>query len=243
MSLAIPAKTYARIAGILYLVIAVSGGFSIAYVPSVIVAAGDAATTAANLLANKGLFGMGVLADVVVMLAEIVLTVMLFRLFRAVSPTLSMIAMVSRLMMVAVMAINLLISIMPMVLLSGAGYLQGFAPEHLEATAMVFMQAHRHGIHVWDMFFGFHLAALGYLVFRSGYFPRLLGLAIMVGSLGYFLEGLAKVTFAENPTLAMLIVGLLVVASVTELAFALWLLIKGLNVAVWNMASEQPTID
>jgi hypothetical protein len=104
--LAIPVKTYARIAGSLYLVIAVFGGFSVGYVPSIIVSPGDAALTATNLMANQGLFAMGVFADVVVMLSEIGLSVMLFVLFRPTSATLSMIAMVSRLTMVVVMAVN-----------------------------------------------------------------------------------------------------------------------------------------
>ena len=65
-TLAIPLKTYARTAGLLYLIIAVFGAFAIAYVPSVIVVAGEAAATAANLMANQALFGMGVFADVVV---------------------------------------------------------------------------------------------------------------------------------------------------------------------------------
>ena len=235
MTLAIPPKRYARIAGSLYLVIAVFGGFAIAYVPSVIVVAGDGAKTAANLLANQGLFGMGVVADVVVMLTEIVLSAMLFVLFRATSPTLSLIAMVSRLTMVVVMAINLLIYVMPMVLLRVAG-----ASEEMQATAMMLFEAHRYGIYVWDMFFGFHLAALGYLIIRSGYFPRLLGVALLVGSLGYFLEGLAKVVFLDNALLATGIVGLLVVASIGELAFAFWLLIRGVDVAGWNKALGRP---
>jgi hypothetical protein len=88
MTLTIPTKRYARIAGALYLVIAVFGAFAIGYVPSIIVAAGNPATTASNLMANQGLFGLGVFADVVVMLTEIVLSVMLFVLFKPTSPTL-----------------------------------------------------------------------------------------------------------------------------------------------------------
>ena len=161
MTLVIPARTYARIAGLLYLIIAVFGAFAIAYVPSVIVAAGDAATTTANLLANQGLFGLGVFADVVVMLTEIVLSVMLFVLFKPTSPTLSMIAMVSRLTMVLVMAVNLLIYIMPLVLLRGADQ-NGLATEQLQAAVLALFSAHKYGIYVWDMFFGFHLFVLAY---------------------------------------------------------------------------------
>lgn len=235
MTLAIPTKRYARIAGALYLVIAVFGAFAIGYVPSVIVAAGDAAATATNLMANQGLFGLGVFADLVVMLTEIVLSVMLFVLFKPTSPTLSMVALVSRLTMVVVMAVNLLIHIMPLALLRGAADPASLTPELLQSVAVLF-QAHRYGIYVWDMFFGFHLAAIGYLVFKSGYFPKLLGIAITIGSLGYFFEGLVKVTFIENGAVGMAVVGLLVVATVSELAFALWLLIRGLNLTAWNEA-------
>jgi hypothetical protein len=235
MTLAIPIKSYARIAGALYLVIAVFGAFAIGYVPSIIVAAGDPATTATKLMANQGLFGLGVFADLVVMLTEIVLSVMLFVLLKPTSPTLSMVALVSRLTMVVVMAVNLLIHIMPLALLRGAADPNSLSPELLQSVAVLF-EAHRYGIYVWDMFFGAHLAALGYLVFRSGYFPRLLGIAIMIGSLGYFLEGLVKVTFLENGAVGLAVVGLLVVATVSELAFAFWLLIKGLTLTAWNEA-------
>lgn len=235
MTLALAPKTYARTAGALYLIIAVFGAFAIAYVPSVIVVAGDGAATAANLLANQGLFGMGVFADVVVMLTEIVLSVMLFVLFKPVSPTLSLIAMVSRLTMVVVMAVNLLIHIMPLALLRGAG-----ATAEVQATALMFFEAHAYGIYVWDMFFGSHLAALGYLIFKSGYFPKLLGVAVMIGSLGYFLEGLRHVAFLDSAVLGTAVVGLLVVATLSELAFAFWLLFKGLNVSAWTKALATP---
>ena len=105
------------------------------------------------------------------MLTEIVVSVMLFVLFRPTSPTLSLVMMVSRLMMVVVMAINLLINVTPVLLLSGAGYLGAFPPEQLQATALLLIEVHGYGVFVWDVFFGFHLTVLGYLVFRSGSLP------------------------------------------------------------------------
>jgi hypothetical protein len=110
----------------------------------------------------------------------------------------------------------------------------GLAIEQKQATAQLLFEVHRYGIYVWDMFFGVHLAAMGYLIFKSGYFPKALGLAIAVGSLGYFLEGLSRVSFFENSNAATAVVALLVVASVSELVFALWLLVRGLNVPAWN---------
>ena len=91
----------ARIAGALYLTIAVCGGFSIGYVPSQIVVAGDVATTAANLMEQLGLFRLGVLADSAVILLEIAITVILYQMFRTISPRLALIAMVSRLGMLS----------------------------------------------------------------------------------------------------------------------------------------------
>ena len=88
-------QSYARTAGLLYLVIAVFGAFAIGYVPSVIIEAGDAATTAGNLLANKTLFNMGIFGNIVVLLVEIILTVMLYIMFKPVSPSLSLIAVSS----------------------------------------------------------------------------------------------------------------------------------------------------
>ena len=101
----------ARIAGALYLTIAVCGGFSIGYVPSQIVVAGNGATTAANLLDQLGLFRLGVLADSAMILLEIAITVILYQMFRSVSPRLAMIAMISRLGMIVVMGFNDLILI------------------------------------------------------------------------------------------------------------------------------------
>jgi hypothetical protein len=70
--------------------------------------------------------------------------------------------------------------------------------------------------------------------------PKILGIAILVGSLGYLLEGLVKVTFIDNGAVGAAVGVLLVIATVSELAFAFWLLIKGLDVTAWNGAVGSP---
>lgn len=231
--------TYARLAGMLYLAIAVIAAFSIGYVPSTLIVAGDAATTTANLMAQPGLFAMGLAGDVAIMLIEIALSVMLYMLLKPVSPTLALIAMIARLAEVMVMATNVLIHVMPMLLLSR---LEGAPDAALQDLVMLFMDAHAYGIFIWDIFFGFSLAVLGVLVIRSGYLPALLGGAMLVGSLGYMLEGLSKVTFVENDLLGMAIIGLLVIATIGELAFAFWLLIKGPNTASFKAALNRAAL-
>ena len=228
-SLEIQPKSYARIAGLLYLVIAVFGAFAIGYVPSVIIEAGDAAATANNLLSNMGLFQMGIFGDVVVLLTEVVLTIMLYVMFKPVSNTISLVAAWSRMAMVLLMAINLLINIMPIVLLSGAGYLNAFSIAELQATALLFFEAHQMGIYVWELFFGMHLVALGYMIIKSNLFPRILGWMMLIGSLGYSFQGLANVMHIENVVLGYAIIGLLTIVTIGELAFAFWLLVKGIK--------------
>ena len=222
-------QSYARTAGLLYLIIAAFGGFSIGYVPSVIIEVGDAVTTANNLLSNKAIFNMGIFGDVVVLLTEVVLTVMLYIMFKPVSPTLSLIAAWSRLAMVLVMAINLLLNIMLVLLLSDAAYLNVFEPAQLQATALIFFEAHDYGVYIWQLFFGPHLLAIGYMILKSNLFPKVLGWMMLVGSFGYTIQALQKIMHFENATLSFAIIGLLTIVTIGELAFALWLLVKGIN--------------
>lgn len=222
---------YARIAGLLYLLIAISGGFSIGYVPSIIVAPDNALVTAQNLVENMNLFRLGIAADIAVFLMEIILTVMLFRMFRTVSKTLSWVAAYSRMGMALIMGVNLLNHLIPIYLISGSGdYLSAFQPAQLQSLALVFFQAHQAGILIWGLFFALHLVALGYMVFKSGYVPKILGLLMGLGSLGYLLESLIEFTMPEMPIVPMLATGLLVIAVLGELSFTFWLLIKGVKV-------------
>ena len=222
-------QSYARTAGLLYLIIAAFGAFSIGYVPSIIIEAGDAATTATNLRTHTTLFNLGIFGDVVVLLVEVTLTVMLYIMFKPVSPTLSLIAAWSRLAMILVMAINLLINIMPVVLLSGSTYLSAFEPAQLQAAALVSFEAHSYGVYIWQLFFGPHLLALGYMILKSDLFPKLFGWMMLIGSFGYTVQALVKIMHIESSILSLAIIGLLTIVTIGELAFALWLLIKGIN--------------
>lgn len=216
----------ARNAGALYLMIAICGGFSIGYVPSQIVAAGDAATSAANLMSQLGMFRAGVLADSAVILLEIAITVILYKIFRTTSPHLALVATVSRLGMVFVMGINLLLWVMPYVLLSQP---MVFGQTDTRALAYVFFEAHALGIYVWQLFFGAHLLALGWIIMQSKLVPHLLGRGLFIGAFGYLLQGLVELTFTDVAALDITIVGLLVIVTLSELGFGLWLLVRGLR--------------
>jgi hypothetical protein len=236
-----PPVGYARLAGFLYLTIAVFGAFSIGYVPSVIVVTGDAAATANNLLTNIGLFRLGILADLIVLVSEIVLTVMLYMLLRPISQTLSWIAAFARFSMVFVMAINILLNLLPIILLSGPGFQNGLGSEQAQSLALLFFEAHQYGVDLWGLLFGLHLLILGYLVTKSGYFPRFLGWMMAIGSMGYMVEGATKVTFTESPAISVAFVLLLTFATLGEISFAIWLSVKGLKLPEWQTTIRQNT--
>jgi hypothetical protein len=216
----------ARNAGALYLMIAICGGVSIGYVPSQIAVAGDATASAANLMDNLGLFRLGVLADSAVILLEIAITVILYQMFHAVSPRLALIAMLSRLGMIVVMGFNLLLWVMPYVLLFQP---MGVEAPNTEAFAQVFFEAHAFGIFVWQLFFGAHLLALGWIILRSQLVPHLLGWGLFIGAFGYLIQGLVELTFTDVAALDISIIGLLVIVTLSELGFGIWLLVRGLR--------------
>ena len=150
-------KRTARIAGLLILIISVFSVFSMLYVSSKLVVPGDAATTASNIMASKGLFRLGIVSDSIVFLLEIVIVVMLYVLLKPVSKTLSLVAAFSRLAMIVIQGINLLNHFTALLLLSGAGYLTVFQPDQLHALVLLFLNAHESVVLIWGLFFSLHL--------------------------------------------------------------------------------------
>ncbi len=213
----------ARTAGALYLAIAVCGGFSIGYVPMQIFA-GDPATSIANLLINQDLFKLGVLADSLVILFELAITAILYHMFRHVGPKMAMVALISRAGMIMVMGINILLWVMPYILLTDSS---GWDSAQLHALAQFCFDAHAMGVFVWQLFFGVHLLALGWLILRSDVVPHLLGRGLFIGAFGYLVQGIVELTFTDIALLDYSIIGLLVIVTISEISFGLWLLIRG----------------
>lgn len=213
----------ARTAGALYLAIAVCGGFSIGIVPMQIVS-GDAATSSANLLANLGLFKLGLFADSLVILFELGITAILYQMFRHVGPKMAMVALISRAGMITVMGINMLLWVMPYILLTRKN---GWETAQQNDLAQLFFDAHATGVFVWQLFFGMHLLALGWLTLKSDVIPQLLGRGLFIGAFGYLLQGIVELTFTDVPALDYTYIGLLVIVTISEISFGLWLLVRG----------------
>jgi hypothetical protein len=181
------------------------------------------------LIKNAGLFRLGIGADMFVFIMELILTVMLYQMLKMVNKTISLIALFSRLAMGIVMGLNLLNYTIPLLLLSGSNYLDVFSLEELQSLSLLFLNIHQYGVYVWGLFFAIHLVFLGYLIYKSNYVPKIMGILMMVGSLGYIGESLMELTFSKNEIVSTGIVISLIASVLGELSFAIWLLVTGGN--------------
>jgi len=218
-------KKTARIAGILILIISPFAIFSMMYVTSKLIVPGDAWATASNIMASEGLFRLGMVSDSVVFLLEIVIVVMLYVLLKPVSKTLSLVAALSRLAMTVIQGINLLNNFTVLMFLSGADYLTVFEAGQLNSLVLLFLNAYEYVTHIWGLFFSLHLFFLGYLVYKSGYIPRILGIVLVIASVCYLIQSWGIILLPTYEEICAWI-GFL---SIIEVAFPIWLVIKGVK--------------
>jgi hypothetical protein len=227
-----PVKKQARVSGILYLIIFVVAPFPFIVGRAGLVVPGDAITTANNILASKSLFRLGMAAETIVFLVEIVLAALLFVLLRPVNKPLSLAAAFSRVGEAVVQAVNLLTSALVLLLLGDTGYLSVFNFDQLSSLSMLFLDVNAFVILVWGFLFGLHLLLLGYLVYKSEFWPRILGILLLLAGVGYLLQSFGHILLPQFDDI--LSVAVVVLAVPGELAFALWLLVKGVNVGKWE---------
>lgn len=215
-------------AGILYLIIIVSGIFAEFFVRSSLIVPGDAMTTANNILASEMLFRAGIAADLIMIIADIALALVFYLLFRPVSNGLALLAAFFRLAQAIILGLNLLNLFFALQLVTGANTL---GADQLNALAMMFLNGHDTGYAIGLVFFGVNLFILGYLILKSGIIPRILGVLLVAASLGYLIDSFARVLLV-NYELYSPIFDLVVFtpAVIAELAMALWLLFKGVRV-------------
>ena len=225
------AKT-ARRAGLLYLAIFVLYPLAALGGRSSLVVSGDAAATAANLAANEGLFGWGMVGLSVVICIEVVLAALLYVIFRPASRSISLAAAFARLGEGVVMAINLFTGFLALLAAGGAGYLAAFSREQLDALTMLALDLDEFVVLLWGVFFALHLLLLGYLVYRSGFLPKILGVLLALAGMGYFAQSLGFMVAPDSRELLETLV--IVLAVPGELAFALWLVIKRVDEKKWQ---------
>ncbi|MDX1521894.1 MAG: DUF4386 domain-containing protein [Anaerolineae bacterium] len=218
--------------GGLYLVIFILGPFAFFLGRTSVVVPGDPTATVNNLMASESMFRLGMGAETVIVLIEIVVSAMLYVLLRPVSRPLALASALARFAQSVLQAVNRFTAIPAQLLRGGTGYLVVFEPDQLNALVLLFMEVNAFVIIIWGLLFGFHLLLLGYLVYKSGFWPRFLGILLLIGSLGYLAQSYGHLLAPQYDNLLSTVVVVLSVPG--ELAFTVWLLWKGVDVERWE---------
>jgi len=225
-------QRYARWGGVLYLAIIVLGAFAEGFVANKLVVSGDAAATAHNILASPGLWRFSVAGDLLVVLFAVPLLWIEYLLLRPVGKQLVLLAVLFNLVSLAVEAISKLFLLVVVPTLGTADYLRVFEPQQLEVLANLALRSHDIAFNIALIFFGFTCIVNGYLIFKSGYLPKFVGVLMQIAGLSYLTACFAALlapAFADLITPAILLPPL-----VGESSFCLWLLVKGVNIVKWK---------
>ena len=218
----------ARLAGFLYLLTVPLGVFNFAYLPSNLIVSGDAAATTHNIMASESLFRLGIVSALLGAIIAILYVLILYKLLKPVSKDIAALMVVFALLGIPITMLNEFTQLGILQLLSGADYLTVFTTAQLQALAYLFVRLHSYGISIAFIFSGLWLFPLGYLVFKSGFLPRILGVLLIIGGFGYLIDVFAGFLFPGSNLSIGLFTGL------SEIFFLLWLLIKGVNVEKWE---------
>jgi len=223
-------RLYARVAGVGYLVIIVTGIFAEFFVRSSLIVPGDAAATAGNIAASEILFRTGMAGEFLMLLGDVLVAGALYVVFRGFSRNLALLAAFFRLAQAAILGVNLLNTYVPLLLLAHGSYLTAFQPEQLNALVLLALEAHSFGYLIGLVFFGAHCLIVGYLVFKSAYVPRILGVLLVIAGVGYLVDSFGRTLLPTYDDHANLFLGIVFVpAFLAEVSFCLWLLLKGVK--------------
>lgn len=229
-----PIVAYTRLAGWLYLFIILAGGYVELFVRGRILVAGDAGATAHNLTTFESLWRFGFGAEITMWVFSIFTMVVLYVLLRPVNGTLALVALIFNVMDTAIEALNAtLCNFAALFFANGGGALAAFTHQQLAALAVFVLRLHEYGFGAGLLFFGFVLIINGYLMARSTYFPRWLGIVAAAGGACYALNsyGLFVAPALQDAAFPFILLPSLV----AELTISLWLIVKGVDVERWRV--------
>lgn len=185
---------------------------------------GDAAATAHNIMASEWLFRLSFVGDLLSAVFFLLAAWALYVLLKSVNKDLALLFLLLNLGGVAVYSINLLNQFAALLLLSGADYLNVFQADQLQALAMFLLNLRQNGYWISNLFFGVWLFPLGYLVFKSGFLPRILGIVMMIHFVGWLMTFLQFFFF---PGFGVIVYLTGTLGFISEVGLTLWLLIMG----------------
>lgn len=215
----------ARMAGFAYLLLTLVGGVAL-FAGRRLVVSGDAAATAANILAHKPLFWLGFAGWLIQPAIYLVVTMLFYELFKPVSRRFSLLAAFFSLVGCGLQAVCCVFYAAPSILLDGGHYATVFRTEQLQALAFMLLKLFTQCYNLGLVFFGFYCLLIGYLAYKSTFLPRFLGPLVM-------LTGLGGLTFLWPP-LASALLPFNLATGFGEILLALWFLVAGVNAERWK---------
>jgi hypothetical protein len=220
-------KRLARIAGLLYLVVGIFGGFAVGYVSPMLYIPGDAAAAAGNVLSNAGLVRIGVIADLLQATVFVFLGMTLYLLLRHVNRNVATAMVILVAIATTIMCLDKVFQFAALRVASDGAYAAAFGIAGSNALVLLLLDIHNYGFLIAQIFFGLWLAPLGYLAYKSGMFPRALGVVLIVAAVSYLVDVLAA--FA-SPDLAKQIHPFLIIApTIGEIGMVVYLLVWGVR--------------
>jgi hypothetical protein len=220
-------STRGRILAALYLFVIIGGVIAQLFIADRLVDRHDAARTAANIVANKSLYRLGFTIFMLEMVAQVAVSAMFYDLLKPVNRSLARIAAIIGLTGSGIKTVARLFYYAPLILLGGAPYLSAIEPAQLEALSLTFIRINNQGAAIALIFFGFETLLRGWLLFRSGFLPRFLGVLSMIGGVGWL-------TFLWPPLGSQAFIGVALFAIAGTIATTGWLFIRGVDDVLWK---------
>ena len=217
----------ARMAGVFQLLEAVTAATGEVIILDRLVVAGNAPATAANILGHERLFWLGFASSLIGVGFHIAWALLLYELLKPVNRSVSLLAAFVILVGCAIQALTSLLYLAPLLILQGGSSLSAFTPEQLQALALMFVKLNRYAFDIYLVFFGFWCVLIGYLIFRSTFLPRVLGVLLAISGLGW-------VTYLSPPLANYLWPFIAAASALGEIPLELWLIVMGVNVQRWK---------
>lgn len=227
-------QLYAHIAGLLYLVIIIMGFCAETFVRNKLFVSGDATATANNIMHSEFLWKIGITADLIMQICDLPVMIILYYLLKPVNKKLALLNLSFNLIQTAVLVANKLNLLAALFFLGDAAYLKSFTPDQLHTLSYLSIKLHDFGFGIGLIFFGFVCLFEGYLIFKSGYFPKTIGILMSIAGICYLSNSFALILVPQLSSIVLLMPCL-----IAELTLSLWLIFKGVNLPIWKQKLVQ----
>lgn len=220
-------KRNARIAGLLFLTVIGCGIFAEMLVRQKLIIYSDPLLTWQNIISENGLFSLGIVSDLMMSTAYFLFAITLYPILKPTHANHARVMVLSVVIAVVILTVNMLNQIAVLLLVNEVSHLSAFSLEQRQGLILFFMNLHSKGYYIAQIFYGLYLFPLGYLVYTSEFFPKIIGVILMLGCLGDFIDFFRYFLFPDHPFIILQYATL--PANIGEFSLCLWLIIIGIR--------------